>query len=599
MASHEVPALGRPVALGMLYDSCRDRIIPGISVLENETLKKVDKISMPSSKLEIFQEDTFQIKTSQLEIGNDLKLSIFGDLIRPAGAAKYLHYRKSSKQKVRVTLRQSVTTHWDKLMPIKKLDRPHLLEKVEATHVVIGILYGFDAFYVFDRYITSCETLQDVSGNVEVCVSAIPFLSKSDEHSTGNTRLRTSETKKITCKFYGDITPRSIPCTYEDAVSVCREFDSLKTEQSVPTRITLLPLSLLYPFRVVYPIRDNVTIKIEKILEDLYDIEIRCMDLEQKNNFSTFLFLEQSISQFKHLLNEFRAHLVSKLSRIIPEARKTANEIELEELIEYVHNSPFNFKELKHFIDLKKEELRILDTVLKTIQEEPKVQLALSSNSYKFEQLIHSTNYSYVLQFAFNIIKDEAPFIKKMRAFLSTGMVLSDSSKEWFQEEKNVIILKEKIKLFQDFVTANSARENFAFFVSNKSTTVSDTPTITLFANGEPTDFDLPPTPKPPKLTIGENAVELDWSKSEEYPGKLLFYKVYYRASGSCDWHTHSTIESRKKIQNLTKNTEYSFSVQGVFTHYNSPRSSETTARTTARTTTASSTTLDWLPNWY
>ncbi|ETE57007.1 hypothetical protein L345_17281, partial [Ophiophagus hannah] len=101
-------------------------------------------------------------KASALDISASLKASFLGELVEVGGSAKYLHDTKKSKQQARVTVQYKATTKYEQLtmshLGIQNVSYPAVFEHGTATHVVTAILYGAQAFFVFDREVSSMET---------------------------------------------------------------------------------------------------------------------------------------------------------------------------------------------------------------------------------------------------------------------------------------------------------------------------------------------------------------------------------------------------------------------------------------------------------
>ena len=69
-----------------------------------------------------------------------------------------------------------------------KVEHPYVFEKGLATHVVTGILYGAQAFFVFDREVSGKEDRQDIEGNLKVIIKKIPTLKIEGQGSLANER---------------------------------------------------------------------------------------------------------------------------------------------------------------------------------------------------------------------------------------------------------------------------------------------------------------------------------------------------------------------------------------------------------------------------
>ena len=157
---HRIPCLGRQFHLGMLYDCCSETIIPGKKLWDSDTLKSsMETRPQPYSNFEIIAEDTLSKKCLSLGIDAELKLSFMGGLLKMSGAAKYMDDRKLSDKQARVTLKYASTTRFEELSmeQLGHIDYSKIHDEVDATHVVCGVTYGSDAFFVFDCTLDSDE----------------------------------------------------------------------------------------------------------------------------------------------------------------------------------------------------------------------------------------------------------------------------------------------------------------------------------------------------------------------------------------------------------------------------------------------------------
>ena len=105
-ATLELPCLGLPFQLGMLYDCRRDALVPGITLWNEKQLNVASSEKpQPSSTFEIIAEDSIKDKMFSLGVEGSLSLSLVGGLVNVSGSAKYVHDRKSSENTARVTLK--------------------------------------------------------------------------------------------------------------------------------------------------------------------------------------------------------------------------------------------------------------------------------------------------------------------------------------------------------------------------------------------------------------------------------------------------------------------------------------------------------------
>ncbi|XP_018517717.1 stonustoxin subunit beta [Lates calcarifer] len=149
-------ALGQPFSLGMLYDCHRNSLIPAISLWDREDLSKhIGERPQYYSDFEIVASESSEDKYSALNVDESLKASLLFGLIELGGSAKYPNNNMTSKNQARVTLKYEATTKFQELsmnhLAAAKVQHPDIFKKGVATHVVTAILYGAQAFFVFDR----------------------------------------------------------------------------------------------------------------------------------------------------------------------------------------------------------------------------------------------------------------------------------------------------------------------------------------------------------------------------------------------------------------------------------------------------------------
>ena len=233
--------------------ACRsDKLIPGVTLWNDETLKSaLDSTPQIASDSDVIAEDSLERKASMLNISASLKLSFMGGLVEVSGSAKYLDDRKSSKQQSRVSLKYWSTSRFDQLTmeQLGNIEYADVFSKKLATHVVTGVLYGADAFFVFDRKADQGENIRNVHGEVEALVKALPGISeikgKADLDMNEENKKKAN---KLECKFHGDLQLPKNPTTFEEAFHVYQQLPTLLTGKDgvpvcIPKKVWLHPLS--------------------------------------------------------------------------------------------------------------------------------------------------------------------------------------------------------------------------------------------------------------------------------------------------------------------------------------------------------------------
>ncbi|CAG2195329.1 Neoverrucotoxin subunit beta,Stonustoxin subunit beta,Neoverrucotoxin subunit alpha,Verrucotoxin subunit beta [Mytilus edulis] len=190
MEEKEIPALGRPFKLGMLYDCRTNNLLSNTAIWDENSIESYTASQpQPLCDFDFTAEDTISAKTSFLDINADLKLSVFFGMFEVHGSAKYLENHRKFTRQSRVTFKYRCRTHF-KEFKLKEImsDRhlhPGVLDLENATHVVAGILYGVDAIFVFDRNTTDKEDELQINKQLEAMVKFLPKVSSGSNSEEG------------------------------------------------------------------------------------------------------------------------------------------------------------------------------------------------------------------------------------------------------------------------------------------------------------------------------------------------------------------------------------------------------------------------------
>ena len=154
----------------------------GMTLWDYNDLKiQIQETKNVHSKSEIVASESIADKSSSLNIKASLKASFLGGLVEVGGSAKYLNDSKTSKNQARVTLKYQATTKMQQLsmnhLGRGNVKHPYVFDEGIATHVVTAILYGAQAFFVFDREVSDEENHQDIQGNMKVMIKNMVVVS--------------------------------------------------------------------------------------------------------------------------------------------------------------------------------------------------------------------------------------------------------------------------------------------------------------------------------------------------------------------------------------------------------------------------------------
>ena len=600
LQSQIIPALGRPFDLGMLYDRRSEKLILGKTLWSPDHLgQAVKTITKPYTNSEVLAEDTIDHKTSALNIEASVKLSFLGGLVNVQGAAKYLDERKTSSRHSRVVLKYETTTELKQLtmehLGRGKVQYPEVFDQDIATDVVVGILYGANAFLIFDQEVSKDESEKEVHGNMEVLVKSLPGISIDGSGSVDITEDQKKETEKMNCKMYGDFRTEESPTTYEEAVRVYKQLPSLigdKGQNAVALQVYLRPLSEIdgKGQRMVREISANYISQTCEILEHIQYTESKCSDLMREDICSSFPRVKKQLSSFNSNISRYKIFFQKKLLSLLPSIRGGgAEESALGDIFEEKERSPFAQTRIDAWIVEKEKEMTRLQGMVRFLGNTRFV------SPEDVENEAFDPSNEHVVCCTFKIGKEDDPHILSMDRYL-TGNVQPELKRKASSGTCDPNVTKRMRKTLKQFSELKSANEdhNKVTFVATEeclSDNFSGNPGafIYLYEEGdlENDDFKLSPKPENPEAErVRDDSIELGWNDPHWSENKIKTYKVQCKKNGAnSDWITQYTPcgeETRKTttISGLQPATRYLVRVCAVGQIVVSPYSNTLSATT-------------------
>ena len=376
MSSLQCSALGRPFQLGMLYSMPSDTLITGLSLWDKERLEaSTRKMRKVGSFYEISTTDSMDDRLKSVGVGADLSLSVAIGLVKVGGSAMYLNENKASNNVARVTLRYSCTSFFEQLTmeQLGNIQYPQVLTKPEVTHVVTGIEYGADAFFVFETELQKTEERHEIQGKMEVQIRKIPkcIFSQPQVHPEGNIEAtNVVERKSFHCKFYGDVLANEHPSSYQDAMKLYKQLPSLlgnDYENTVPKVVYLTPLHELdeKQARVVRKINDSLVRRTHEAIESFEQIESRAQLLLKNETVGKFAKIWSSLERFKRTVESVKVRFIRQLADLIPNIRSgKSEEDKLVDLTSTTSKMYFDSQVFSAWLDIKDQEIRCLEQYL-------------------------------------------------------------------------------------------------------------------------------------------------------------------------------------------------------------------------------------------
>ncbi|XP_066566466.1 uncharacterized protein LOC136753991 [Amia ocellicauda] len=548
----ETAALGRPFQLGMLYDCRNDALIPGVTLWDHEELQKnTNKRPQSRTDFSVSASDSIEDKALSLKVNASLKASLLGGLVEVEGAARYFNDKKKSASQARVTLQYHTTTRFEALtmshLGRGKVSHPCVFEDNSATHVVTAVLYGAQAYFLFDREVSTEESKQDIKGELNITVAKLKNFTIGAKGSVGLSETDKKSIEKFSCTFYGDFQLQANPSTFTEAVTVYRSLPSLlgaEGERAVPIRVWLYPLSKLdsRAARLVRNISNRFLKESQTAIEELDKTEMQCNDLLKHTVSQTFPEVHLKIDNLKQMTHQYKLHFTDRLASLLPAVRGGGKEEdELREEIKQYQESPFSFQRLSFWLNNKEREM---DAIFRFIRKLKSPGIKILSSEAEREEVLFDIDVDTVVCFTFTSLHQPEPFLSELASCLkhpesrSTDTYTQQASAEWMSQE-SLHKMRESLTLFLELERLNKDKDKMKFYVDSKRDEQRPAACIVLYDSGcsEGMYFEPPSRPDSPGVTaVTPSTVTVQLPPSDRATEKR---RVEYKRQEQQEWISH------------------------------------------------------------
>ncbi|XP_066531639.1 cytolytic toxin-alpha-like [Hoplias malabaricus] len=549
----EISALSRPLHLGTLYNARNDQLIPGFSIWETEDIDKATRVRpQPSTRFQVAGSESLSEKISLLQVSASVKLSFFGGLIKAGGSAHYLKSNTSSTHQCSISLLFHKSTEYKELR-ISDLDSPNaeILEETNATHVVVGVLYGADAIMEFQQTASDASDKKEIQGNLHVMIKKVPSVEISGD---GSLKMDDNDKKKVqnfSCQFFGDFDLKENPSTFEEAVKVYKELPTLlgeKGEKAVPLKVRLYPLSRFNntESKLKTMISEALVSEVEKVMDDFQQAEKRTNDLLEKSKEIKAEDLVDKLEQFQSSLRVFIVEFLKKMAVLIPEVRGgSVKEMTLKDLLMSLNKSGFSGREMKQWLDGKDTEIDVVIKYISKIQD-----YTIKPPGPELDSFLMDPNVTDAFVFSFTSLKYEEPYLNKIsqaaenfRSGSTSGPAEQDTTEDvpWYKKKGVKEVLDSTLSLYNTIYPSKkvisfiSDPEHPGASVRWYNNTVLKDPHVTSLTRNV-CDVTLDPNTVHPHLILSEGNRKMEHvGRSQSYP---------YRPERFYEWGQVLSVES-------------------------------------------------------
>ncbi|XP_045568237.1 uncharacterized protein isoform X2 [Salmo salar] len=573
-------ALGRPFSLGMLYDCRNDHLIPRLTLWDEEALRRdIITTDEPFTDFKVLTSDSTADKYSVLNVNGSLKASCLAGLVKVEGSAQYLKDVKESQNQARVTLCYT-TTKKNTQLSMNHLGQEHIKYKEmfsqgKATHVVTGILYGANAFFVFDREVSSDEDRKDIEANFKVKLNSVLNVSIGGESALDMKNSSTTETEKFSCRFHGDVLLENNPVSFQDAVDTYKTLPQ-KVGEGVPVQVNLLPLKALDPTaaQMVCQISGSLVDQWQTALEDLSELEMRCNDAMRSKPVKYFKEIDAKVKTFKKLC--FTEHLKTTLADLLPSIRGGEKEERvLSDFLKKQREFRFNSNILSECMDRIEREINVVDRFLRMITEDysQTCSTKIVTSKKELDKEVLNPKVKRVVCFTFTSLGCEDPILSALNSQSSENtqalVPVKPDLTRWYHSDNIFDDMDKQAGLFKDFAEANKEDTQTSLLLASIPNKEQEGASIYLYENGSKRNEHLEPPSKPEKPRACDrthNSVTLELLPPDRGAHDVIHYLIEYCIDEKDGWSSEKTSESDAAytVSGLLPSTEYKFKYRAV-----------------------------------
>ncbi|XP_059390057.1 cytolytic toxin-alpha-like [Carassius carassius] len=315
------------------------------------------KVSLPRPQMnvKVIVDDSLHERLTALDMSSKLLPNVLTGDIKICGAAAFLNHPLQSQNQDRVILHYRTTTRLDMIsqrlleegVPASVINAP------TATHLIIAVFYGAQAFFVFD-------SKSNISKENIVMVDIVKKITSTV--GVRNIYSSLTETEKAkgslyACSLYSDEGDWTSPMSFYKAVKAYGSLPGLlgsRGERAIPLKVWLYPLKKLDKCSVcavLNGVSENLKNRAENILIDLRKPIKMCQDMVTNyDNISVtawFPVLKDKLIHFSELLKEYYTIFQVGITEIVTEE-------ELQRILIYVlerhDQSPFSAEKTNQWL---------------------------------------------------------------------------------------------------------------------------------------------------------------------------------------------------------------------------------------------------------
>ncbi|XP_051781778.1 uncharacterized protein LOC114644948 isoform X31 [Erpetoichthys calabaricus] len=424
---------------------------------------------------------------------------------------------------------------------------PEVFEQKSATHVVTGVLYGAQAFFIFDQSSSNEEVSKEIKGKFKALINKFVSIErKGDLKMTGDDKKIADHFK---CMFYGDFVLNHNPCSFQNAMEIYSNLPNQlgkKEELAVSVKVWLYPLKHLdsQAAQLVQEISVALVSKSQEVLEELDEHIMRCNDIMKDSVVNNFPIIRKNADECKSMLNQYKYIFRKELASVLTNFRGgNASEEELANILKKKEESPFKKCVITGWLDKSEKEITMLRSFFNRIKE---MKLDMVIND--LDTLIYNTSIKNIVCLTFTSLHVCQPYMSEIKRYLQAPSRKSSYHLSEPSEELIIENFRQHYQRFIEFAEINQSSKTTTFFVHSIPDVEYLGATIYLYKCGRLINHNFQLPSKPETLVVDSQTEDSVTLKLRPPKCDLEGYRVEYKRLEDEEWKTVNTTDKSVKF---------------------------------------------------
>ncbi|XP_051781779.1 uncharacterized protein LOC114644948 isoform X32 [Erpetoichthys calabaricus] len=424
---------------------------------------------------------------------------------------------------------------------------PEVFEQKSATHVVTGVLYGAQAFFIFDQSSSNEEVSKEIKGKFKALINKFVSIErKGDLKMTGDDKKIADHFK---CMFYGDFVLNHNPCSFQNAMEIYSNLPNQlgkKEELAVSVKVWLYPLKHLdsQAAQLVQEISVALVSKSQEVLEEIDEHIMRCNDIMKDSVVNNFPIIRKNADECKSMLNQYKYIFRKELASVLTNFRGgNASEEELANILKKKEESPFKKCVITGWLDKSEKEITMLRSFFNRIKE---MKLDMVIND--LDTLIYNTSIKNIVCLTFTSLHVCQPYMSEIKRYLQAPSRKSSYHLSEPSEELIIENFRQHYQRFIEFAEINQSSKTTTFFVHSIPDVEYLGATIYLYKCGRLINHNFQLPSKPETLVVDSQTEDSVTLKLRPPKCDLEGYRVEYKRLEDEEWKTVNTTDKSVKF---------------------------------------------------